>query len=80
MISTTFKPCATTHLSVLHMQMSGGQLMSAANLCLEAVDEPWPTYACGQDMQGISSGGGPVHAYVPIHAHPLIFLKIYYFT
>ena len=24
----------------------------------------------GQLMQGSSSGGGPVHARVPIHAHP----------
>ena len=37
MISTTFKPCETIHLSVWHIQMCGGQLMSSAKLCLEAV-------------------------------------------
>ena len=37
---------------------------------LEPVDEPRQTYDCDQLMQGSSSGGGPVHACVPIHAHP----------
>ena len=36
---------------------------------LELVDEPRPTYGCGQFMQGSSSGGGPIHARVPIQAH-----------